>query len=57
MMKFIAKADDLYDVMDSDAVQTCLDIAFDLSAMGRYEDIIMLRMTADKFIMNFLEML
>ena len=42
MMKFIAKSDDLYDVMDSDAVQTCLDIAFDLAAMGRYEDIVAL---------------
>lgn len=33
---------DFYAVMDSDAVQTCLDIVFDLSAMGRYEDIITL---------------
>lgn len=40
MMKFIGKKEDLYAVMDSDAVQTCLDIAFDLSAMGRYEDIV-----------------
>ena len=42
MMKFTAGADDLYDVMDSDAVQTCLDIAFDLAAMGRYKDIVTL---------------
>ena len=42
MMKFIAKKDDLYTAMDSDAVQTCLDIAFDLAAMGRYEDIVKL---------------
>ena len=42
MMKFISRQDDLYTAMDSDAVQTCLDIAFDLSAMGRYEDIVKL---------------
>ena len=33
---------EFYNIMDSDAVQTCLDIAFDLSAMGRYEDILTL---------------
>ncbi len=42
MMRFISGADDLYDIMDSDAVQTCLDLAFDFAAMGRYEDIISL---------------
>ena len=42
MMRFISGDADLYQVMDSDAVQTCLDIAFDLSAMGRYEDIVKL---------------
>lgn len=42
MMKFISRQDDLYATMDSDAVQTCLDIAFDLAAMGRYEDIVKL---------------
>ena len=42
MMKFISGAKDLYDVMDSDAVQTCLDVAFDLASMGRYNDIITL---------------
>ena len=31
---------DFYDIMNSDPVQTCLDIAFDFSAMGRYDDII-----------------
>lgn len=41
-MKFIAQKDDLYAVMDSDALQTCLDIAFDLSAMGRYKDVVKL---------------
>ena len=42
MMKFICGKDDLYTAMDSDSVQTCLDISFDLSAMGRYEDIVKL---------------
>ena len=42
MMKFIGGKDDLYTAMDSDAVQTCLDMSFDLSAMGRYEDIVKL---------------
>ena len=40
MMKFISRQDDLYATMDSDAVQTCLDITFDLAAMGRYENIV-----------------
>lgn len=42
MMRFIGKKADLYSVMDSDPVQTCLDIAFDLSAMGRYQNIVTL---------------
>ena len=42
MMRFICEADDLYTSMDSDAVQTCLDISFDLAALGRYEDIVSL---------------
>ena len=42
MMKFICGKDDLYTAMDSDAVQTCLDIAVDLAAMGRYEDVVKL---------------
>lgn len=41
-MRFLAGQEDLYALMDSDAVQTCLDIAFDLSAMGRYRDIMTL---------------
>lgn len=41
-MRFLGGADDLYEIMDSDAVQTCLDITFDLDAMGRYEDIVTL---------------
>ncbi len=42
MMRFLCGAEDLYDVMDSDPVQTCLDIAFDLAAMGRYDDVVTL---------------
>ncbi len=38
MMRFLCGDEKLYDRMDSDAVQTCLDIAFDLNAMGRYAD-------------------
>ena len=41
-MRFVAGAENLYELMDSDAVQTCLDIAFDFAAMGRYEDIVKL---------------
>ncbi len=42
MMRFLSDDKNLYSDMDSDAVQTCLDLAFDLSAMGRYEDIVKL---------------
>ncbi len=42
MMRYIAGKKDLYEIMDSDPVETCLDIAFDLAAMGRYEDIVKL---------------
>ena len=38
--RFLKKEDDFYSIMDSDSAETCLDITFDLSAMGRYEDII-----------------
>ncbi|MBO5896070.1 MAG: DUF5107 domain-containing protein, partial [Clostridia bacterium] len=48
MMRFLAEKEDLYEIMDSDAVQTCLDIAFDLSAMGRYEDIVKLLSTLEE---------
>lgn len=42
MMRYLAGAEDLYAVMDSDPVQTCLDLTFDLMAMGRYTDCIAL---------------
>ena len=48
MMKFICRKDDFYTAMDSDAVQTCLDISFDLSAMGRYEYIVELLLGLEK---------
>lgn len=40
MARYLAGAENLYDIMDSSASQTCLDLAFDLSAMGQYEDVI-----------------
>ncbi|MBR3979382.1 MAG: DUF5107 domain-containing protein [Oscillospiraceae bacterium] len=42
LARYLSDRKDFYAVMDSDAIQTCLDIAFDLSAMGRYADIITL---------------
>lgn len=41
-MRYLAGADDLYERMDSDAAQTCFDIAFDMDAMGLYDDILAL---------------
>ena len=41
-MRYLAGAADLYEKMDSDAVQTCLDIAFDMDVMGLYADILCL---------------
>ena len=40
MIRFVGRKDDLYTCMDSDALQTCLDLTFDLSAMGRNDDVI-----------------
>lgn len=40
LARFLNNCDNFYDILDSDAAQTCLDIAFDLSAMGRYNDIV-----------------
>lgn len=40
LARYLSKDKGFYDIMDSDAVQTCLDMAFDLSAMGRYDDIL-----------------
>lgn len=42
MMRYLSGAKDFYKSMDSDALQTCLDIAFDFAAMGRYDDIVKL---------------
>lgn len=41
-VRYLAQKEDFYAVLDSDPVQTCLDIAFDLAAMGRYEDTVKL---------------
>lgn len=38
--RFLCKKEDFYDLMDSDPLQTCLDIVEDLSVMGRYKDIV-----------------
>lgn len=42
LMRYLSGNEALYQMMDSDALQTCLDITFDLAAMGRYEDIVKL---------------
>jgi len=39
---YLANKPDFYTALDSDPVQTCLDIAFDLAAMGRSEDVVRL---------------
>lgn len=39
MMRFLVNASDFYEKLESDPAQTCLDLAFDLAAMGRYEEI------------------
>jgi len=49
LARYLLNDNSFYTIMDSDAVQTCLDIAFDLSAMGRYEDIISLLEGAIRF--------
>lgn len=35
MMRYLTGAEDFYTVMDSDPAQTCLDLVFDLAAMGK----------------------
>lgn len=40
LSRYLFKEKDYYAIMDSDPVQTCLDMAFDLSAMGRYQDVV-----------------
>lgn len=42
MLRFLAGAEDLYDIMDSNAAQTCLDLTDDLAAMGQYDAILSL---------------
>ncbi len=40
IIRYLAGKKDFYEIMDSDATQTCLDICFDFAKMGRYEDIV-----------------
>lgn len=42
LSRFLISPKALYDIMDSNPLQTCLDLTFDLAAMGRYEDIVLL---------------
>lgn len=42
MARFLAGAENLYEIMDSSAAQTCLDLTFDLAAMGRNKEIVSL---------------
>ena len=42
LMRYLAGDKDFYLIMDSDSLQTCLDIAFDFDTMGRYGDIVKL---------------
>ncbi len=42
MARFLASSKDFYKIMDSSPSQTCLDLAFDLADMGKYEDVICL---------------
>ena len=37
-LRYLAHERDFYDIMDSDAAQTCLDLVFNFSQMGRYTD-------------------
>jgi len=39
---------DIWSAMESDALQTCLDLSFDLAAMGRYEDVLTLLTELEK---------
>ncbi len=39
-LRYLAKADDFYEMMDSDPAQTCLDLCFELAAMGKYKCVI-----------------
>ncbi|MBO4355792.1 MAG: DUF5107 domain-containing protein, partial [Clostridia bacterium] len=39
-IRFLSHKEDFYDRLDSNPEQTCLDIAYDLGSMGRYEEAI-----------------
>lgn len=40
LMRFVSRKDDFYSTMNSDPLQTCLDLAEDLAAMGRNNDLV-----------------
>lgn len=40
LLRYLAGADDFVEKMDSNPVETCLDVCFDFAAMGRNEDVI-----------------
>ena len=42
LMRYISNSGDLFELIESDAAQLCLDLISDLNVMGRYEDIIYL---------------
>ncbi len=42
MARFLSSSEDFYAIMDSSPSQTCLDLAFDLAGMGKYEDVLRL---------------
>ncbi len=48
MMRYLSGAGDFYQQMDSDPLQTCLDLVFDFNAMGRYSDIVKILSDLDK---------
>ncbi len=40
MLRYLSGAEDFMEIMDSNPLQTCLDLCFDFAAMGSYEDVI-----------------
>ncbi len=39
LLRYLTGAADFYELLDSDPVQTCLDLAFDLAAMGQWRKV------------------
>ncbi len=40
MLRYLSESGDFLEIMDSNPLETCLDLCFDFAAMGRYEDVI-----------------